>query len=33
MIFDYGTIYVDVIGKWNVHLNNVSKPKELREFL
>ena len=33
MIFNYATIFVDVVGKNNLSLSNVSNPKELKAFL
>ena len=32
MIFDYGTIFVDVVWKHNIYLSNVVNPKGLRSF-
>lgn len=31
--FGFGDVNVDVIGKWDVSLTAVSKPRELRSFL
>ncbi len=32
-IFGYGDVHVDVIGKWDVSLNEVCDPKGLKNFL
>lgn len=32
-IFNYGTIYVDVVGKWDINMNGIRKPREAKAFL
>lgn len=32
-IFNYGDIYVDVIGKWDVNMKGIKKPKKAKMFL
>lgn len=32
-IFNYGDIHVDVIGKWDVNMNGIKKPKKAKKFL
>ena len=32
-IFNYGTIYVDVVGKWDINMNGIRRPREAKAFL
>ena len=32
-IFNYGTVYVNVAGPWDINMRGVKKPLEVREFL
>ena len=32
-IFNYGTIYVDVVGKWDINMTGIKNPSEARQYL
>lgn len=32
-IFNYGTIYVDVVGKWDINMTGIKNPMEAKAFL
>lgn len=32
-IFNYGDVYVDVVGKWNVNTRGVKNPRALKDYL
>lgn len=32
-IFNYGTIYVDVVGKWDINMRGVKDPMGAKEYL
>ena len=32
-IFNYGTIHVDVVGKWDINMRGVKNPKGAKEYL
>ena len=32
-IFNYGTIYVDVVGKWDINMTGVKNPMEAKRYL
>ena len=32
-IFNYGTIYVDVVGKWDINMKGIKNPMEAKAYL
>ena len=32
-IFNYGTVYVDVVGEWDINMRGVKNPMEAKAFL
>ena len=32
-IFNYGTVYVDVVGKWDVNTKGIRNPRKAKEYL
>ncbi len=32
-IFNYGTIYIDVVGKWDINMRGVKNPMEAKAYL
>lgn len=32
-IFNYGTVYVDVVGKWDINMRGVKNPMEAKAYL
>ena len=32
-LFNYGTVYVDVVGKWDINMSGVKNPMEAKAYL
>ena len=32
-IFNYGSLKIDAVGKWDIDTENISKPKELKKYI